>query len=64
VLTRKSSETIWIGKDIEITVVRIGADRVRLGIEAPAEMKISRDEPWEDSPSKVVGRSEDADTPL
>ncbi len=35
VLTRKFNETIMIGDEIEITVVGIRSDKVRLGITAP-----------------------------
>ncbi|KLU65881.1 hypothetical protein DEAC_c19170 [Desulfosporosinus acididurans] len=44
VLTRKLNETIKIGDDIEITVVAISGDNVRLGIEAPREIRILRSE--------------------
>ena len=35
VLSRKETQRIRLGDDIVITVVRIGGDKVRLGIEAP-----------------------------
>jgi carbon storage regulator len=44
VLTRRKSESIIIGKDITITVVRIGDGNVRLGIDAPKEVPIHRTE--------------------
>ncbi len=44
VLSRKSSEVIHIGDSIAITVVRIGPYTVRLGIDAPRDMVIVRDE--------------------
>lgn len=44
VLSRKENERIRIGDDIVITVVRTGGDRVRIGIEAPSDMVILRDE--------------------
>lgn len=44
VLTRKVNETIKIGDNIEITVVAISGDTVRIGIEAPREVKILRSE--------------------
>jgi len=44
VLSRKPGERILIGDDIAITVVRIGPNTVRIGIEAPRTMNIVRDE--------------------
>jgi len=44
VLSRKVSEQIHIGNDITITIVRIGPNTVRVGIEAPASLNIVRDE--------------------
>ncbi len=44
VLSRKETQRIRLGDDIVITVVRIGGDKVRLGIEAPREMLVLRDE--------------------
>ena len=44
VLSRKESERIRIGDSIVITVVRLTRDRVRLGIEAPADVLVLRDE--------------------
>ncbi len=44
VLSRKEAERIRLGDSIVITVVRIGGDKVRLGIEAPKEMLVLRDE--------------------
>ncbi|WP_425058504.1 Translational regulator CsrA [Sporomusa carbonis] len=43
-LTRKSGERIVIGDNIVLTVVDIKGDSVRLGIEAPKEVKIYRGE--------------------
>jgi carbon storage regulator len=44
VLSRKEAERIRLGDSIVITVVRIGGDKVRLGIEAPKDMLVLRDE--------------------
>ncbi len=44
VLTRKLGETIAIDDDIKIVVVQIKGKQVRLGIEAPRETKIHREE--------------------
>lgn len=44
VLTRKKLESIIIDGGIEITVVKINKDRVRLGIVAPPSVRIARKE--------------------
>ncbi len=42
VLSRKPGEKLSIGDDITITIVRIGPNSVRVGIEAPSELKVLR----------------------
>jgi carbon storage regulator len=42
VVTRKKDEKLIIGNEIEIQVLRIGRDNVRLGIKAPAHISIYR----------------------
>ena len=44
VLTRRCDETIQIGPDITITIVRMGQGSVRIGIEAPEGLGIARGE--------------------
>jgi len=44
VLSRKPGEEIRIGDHIKVTVVRIGPNIVRIGIEAPGDIKIIREE--------------------
>ena len=47
VLSRQRDETIMIGDDVEITVVDIRGDKVRLGINAPREVHVHRKEVYE-----------------
>ncbi|MFA7238261.1 MAG: carbon storage regulator CsrA [Phycisphaeraceae bacterium] len=47
VLSRQRDETIMIGDDIEITVVDIRGDKVRLGITAPSSVPVHRKEVYE-----------------
>ena len=42
VLQRKKGESLLLGEDIQISVVDIGTDTVRLAIEAPKDVKILR----------------------
>ncbi len=46
VLSRKTDESLMVGDDIEITVVAIRGDKVRIGIAAPRELPIHRKEIW------------------
>ncbi|HYE63048.1 MAG TPA: carbon storage regulator CsrA [Phycisphaerales bacterium] len=47
VLSRQRDETIMIGDEIEITVVDIRGDKVRLGITAPTRIAVHRKEVYE-----------------
>ena len=47
VLSRQKDESIVIGDDIEITIVDIRGDKVRLGIAAPSEIPVHRKEVYE-----------------
>jgi len=44
VLTRKTNQSIVIGDDIEITVLSVSGDKVRIGIEAPRDIAVFRRE--------------------
>lgn len=44
VLSRKESQRIKLGDSIVVTVVRLSGDKVRLGIEAPQDMLVLREE--------------------
>ncbi|NOT00817.1 MAG: carbon storage regulator CsrA [Phycisphaerales bacterium] len=47
VLSRQRDESIMIGDNIEITIVDIRGDKVRLGIAAPTEVPVHRKEVYE-----------------
>lgn len=44
VLSRRESERLKLGDSIVLTIVRVSGDKVRLGIEAPADLLVLRDE--------------------
>lgn len=48
VLTRKLDETIVIGDDIRITVVEVRHDQVKLGITAPRDIPVHREEVYKE----------------
>jgi len=44
ILSRRESERVHLGDDIILTIVRVNGDKVRIGVEAPAHIKILRTE--------------------
>ncbi len=55
VLTRKQGEQVIIQGNIRITIVSVGPGRVKIGIDAPADVKIDREE--------IHARKQDEDLP-
>jgi carbon storage regulator len=47
VLTRSKDESIVIGDNIVVTVVDVGGDRVRIGIDAPRDVAVHRQEVYD-----------------
>jgi carbon storage regulator len=47
VLTRKSDESIKIGENVTITIVDISGGKVKIGVEAPKEIRVIRSEVYE-----------------
>lgn len=47
ILTRKPGETLRIGPDIVVTVLGVNGQQVRLGIEAPKDVAVHREEVFE-----------------
>jgi carbon storage regulator len=56
VLSRQRDETIMIGNEIEVTVVDIRGDKVRLGINAPKETSVHRKEVYDASSARTATR--------
>ena len=48
VLTRRHGESIHIGDDIDVTVLEIGRDQVRIGILAPGSVAVHREEVYQE----------------
>jgi len=51
VLTRKAEQTIHIGRDITVTILRIKGRTVKIGIQAPSVMEVLRGELLAERPS-------------
>ncbi|MFZ4083736.1 MAG: carbon storage regulator [Pirellula sp.] len=54
ILSRKESERIYLGDDIVLTIVRIGGDKVRIGVEAPSDVRVLRLELSDSRPQPVI----------
>ncbi len=61
VLSRRETERVRLGDNIVLTIVRVSGDKVRLGIEAPADILVLRDElqPHGDSATEPDSDSQD-----
>lgn len=54
VLSRKQNERIRVGDSVVVTIVRVSGDKVRIGIEAPADVRVLRDELEQDGMGDVM----------
>ena len=59
ILTRRPHESIRLGSRIRITVLGFKGNQVRIGIEAPPDVSIDREEIWERKQIEVRMRRED-----
>ena len=58
VLGRKLNESLMVGDDVEIIIVEIKGDQVKLGIKAPREIKIYRKEIYEEIQAENIKASQ------
>ena len=58
ILTRRVGETVVIGNDVTVTVLGVKGNQVRLGVNAPREVAVHREEIFE-----RIKREQDADAP-
>ena len=53
VLTRRKNQSIVIGGDIVVTVLEVKGDQIRLGITAPRDVQVFREELLSDPPTRT-----------
>lgn len=60
ILTRRAGETVMIGSDVTITVLGVKGNQVRIGIDAPKDVAVHREEIFEriQNEKAVDGRDE------
>ncbi len=57
ILTRRAGETVMIGSDVTITVLGVKGNQVRIGINAPKDVAVHREEIFERIQSEQSGSS-------
>jgi carbon storage regulator len=60
VLTRKSNQSIMIGDDIEVSVLAIMGEKVRIGIQAPRDVPVFRKEVYLEIQQEALAAGEGA----
>ena len=64
VLTRKANQSIMIGDDIEVSVLSVLGEKVRLGIQAPRRVPVFRKEVFLEIKAESLGAASEAREPL
>lgn len=60
ILTRRASETLVIGDEIEVTVLGIKGNQVRIGVNAPKDVSVHREEIYERIKAEKRAKAEKA----
>jgi carbon storage regulator len=63
ILTRRPHESIRVGTRVRITVLGFKGSQVRLGIEAPTDVSVDREEIWERKQQEVEALADSSSVP-
>ena len=63
ILTRRVGETVMIGNDVTVTVLGVKGNQVRIGVLAPKEVGVHREEIYERIRHEKVATAEDGKDP-
>jgi carbon storage regulator len=58
ILTRRVGETLMIGDDVSVTVLGVKGNQVRIGVNAPRDVSVHREEIYERIKNEQQGKSE------
>lgn len=58
ILTRRTGETFMVGDDVTVTVLGVKGNQVRLGINAPANVPVHREEIYERIKRELAGEAD------
>jgi carbon storage regulator len=59
ILTRRVGETLMIGDNVTVTVLRVKGNQVRLGVNAPKDVSVHREEIFERIQQEEAGGNKD-----
>ena len=62
ILTRRVGETLMIGDDVTITVLGVKGNQVRIGVNAPKEVAVHREEIYQRIQKEKTGDDTDSDS--
>ena len=63
ILTRREGESVRIGEDVTVTVLRVKGSQVRIGVSAPKDVAVQREEISERMRAEVAGEMAAASAP-